>query len=353
MFAARSESGNEKHELLICQQHYPTAAPGLPTPLFARVQPIVPRGLLRLVATEIAMKRFLCFAASCVLSLSACKGKPGADAGQTATSSASTSGSLSEYKGPHGVVRGVVRITGDEPPNLPSASEIPVGKCFKAHERHSKVFRKAADGGVADALVGVTEYKASLPKPTTPVVVGMEDCSLSQRTIALTMGQSIQAKNRGPTAAMPQLVGLPTPAVLVAVPGGEPVTLVPNAPGRFQLVDRSHPFATADVFVVGFPTVTVTDEAGRFEFPVVPAEEVRVSVMLPETGLSAEKRVTVAAGETLDLTFELTFDLAKHNAALELGKAQQAASAAAASATAAPSVAAPVATTPTASTGTR
>lgn len=294
----------------------------LPTPLFARAQPIVPRGLLRLVATEIAMKRFLCFAASCLLSLPSCKGKPGADAGQTAATSAPTSVSLSEYEGPHGVVRGVVRITGDEAPNLPSASEIPVGKCFKAHERHSKVFRKAPDGGVADALVGVTEYKAVLPKPTTPVVVGMEDCSLSQRTVALTMGQSIRAKNRGPTAAMPQLVGLATPAVLVAVPGGEPVTLTPNALGRFELVDRSHPFATADVFVVGFPTVTVTDEAGRFEFPVVPAEEVRVSVMLPETGLSAEKRVKVAAGETLDLTFELTFDLAKHNAALALGKAQ-------------------------------
>lgn len=268
------------------------------------------------------MKRILCLVASCLLSLSSCKGKSGGDANQAANESASAGAALSEYKGPHGVVRGVVRITGDAPPDLPSAADIPVGKCFKAHERHSKVFRKAADGGVADALVGVTEYKAILPKPTAPVVVRMEDCSLSLRTIAMTMGQSIQAKNHGPTAAMPQLVGLATPAVLVAVPGGEPVTLTPNAPGRFQLIDRSHPFATADVFVVNFPTVAVTNEAGRFEFPVIPAEEVRVSVMLPETGLSAEKRVKVVAGETLDLTFELNFDLAKHNAAIALGKAQ-------------------------------
>src|SRR5690606_22991097 len=124
------------------------------------------------------------------------------------------------FSGATGRVVGTVRISGDVPPLMPLAAEIPVGECFKAHERHKLLFRRADNGAVADVLVAVTEYKGDLPAPKEPVVVEMEDCSLVQRTIAMTMGQSIHAKNKGPTAAMPQLVGSPVPALIVAVPGG-------------------------------------------------------------------------------------------------------------------------------------
>ncbi len=217
-------------------------------------------------------------------------------------------------------MKGIVRITGDQPPDLPAAADIPVGKCFKAHERHKPLFRRAEGGGVADALVAVTGYEGNPPPPTSPVLVGMEDCSLTQRTIALTMGQSIHVKNKGPSAGMPQLLGLPTPAVMAAVPGGEPIVLTPHAPGQFQLIDRSHPFASADVFVVSYPTITVSDEQGRFEIPGVPVGSAKVSVRLPATGLTVEKLVTVEAGKPVELEFELRFDRAKHDAALELGR---------------------------------
>lgn len=273
---------------------------------------------LRLLVA-IPMKRSYSIAAFCFLLTSACKDKPVQnDSGQAAATSAASTQQI--YEGPTGEVRGTVRIVGDEPPRLPSASEIPVGKCYKAHERHALLFRKAADGGVADAIVAVTEYQGKLPVPATPFVVTMDDCSLSHRTIAIASGQSIHVKNRGPSAGMPQLVGLPTPAVMVAVPGGDPVVLTPHTVGQFELVDRSHPFATADVFVVNYPTITVSDEKGAFHIPGVPAGRAKVSVRLPATGLTLQKQVDIAAGQTTDVTFELEFSLERHEAAVALGK---------------------------------
>jgi hypothetical protein len=287
---------------------------------------IVRRGLLRLGATAIVMKRSLFFVGLCVLPVISCKGKldgASSSSGEPSASASAAASAAAAYDGPSGIVRGVVRITGDEPPELPGAGEIPVGKCFKAHERHRLLFRKAADGGVADALVAVTDYKAIVPKATAPVVVVAEDCSFTQRTVALNIGQSIHVKNRGPSAAMPQLIGLPTPAVMAAVPGGDPIVLTPHALGRFELIDRSHPYANAEVFVVNYPTTTVTGERGTFEIAGIPAGDVKVSVLLPATGLRLEQRATVEVGKAVDLNFELQFELSKYQAALELGRREE------------------------------
>lgn len=283
--------------------------------IWGRSLAIVPGSGFRLGSFCIPMKRLSFLVAVCVIC--SCKGSTGEKSGSDQTT---TPQSAKTHAGSTGVVKGIVRIRGDEPPELPAAADIPVGKCFKAHERHRLLFRKAEGGGVADAVVAVTGYEGLPPMPTSPVVVGMEDCSLAQRTIVLTMGQSIHVKNRGPSAGMPQLVGLPTPAVMAAVPGGDPVVLTPHAPGRFQLIDHTHPFASADVFVVSYPTITVSDEKGRFEIAGIPVGTAKVSVRLPATGLTSEKTITVEAGKPTEVEFELQFDRAKHEAAIELGK---------------------------------
>lgn len=273
---------------------------------------------LRLGVTA-PMNRLTLLAVSCLLVVGGCKARQG-ERSKKAEPSASASASTAVHSGPTGVIKGVVRISGDEPLPAPLASTIPVGKCFKAHERHKLLFRKAADGGVADVLVAVTGYEGDVPKPTSPVNVTMEDCSFETRTIAMTFGQSIHVKNRGPRAGMPQLVGVPTPAVLAAIPGGDPIVLTPHVPGQFQLVDRSNPFAEADVYVVHYPTIAVTDEQGRFEIPGVPVGTAKVSILMPATGLTEEREVKVTAGQLLDLSFELKFDKATHEAAVELGR---------------------------------
>ena len=218
-------------------------------------------------------------------------------------------GQAAPYAGATGSVAGTIRISGDPPPLLPDLAEIPVGKCFKAHERHRHLFRKAPDGALADVLVAVTEYDGEIPAPKQPVQITIEDCAFSQRTIAMMMGQKIEVLNKGPAAATPQLIGSPVPALRVAVPGGEPVSLIPHAPGKYRLVDRSHEFAFAEVFVLNYPTVTVTDVTGRFEISGIPIGDVRVSALLPLTEVTSDQKVTVRAGQTTDVQFELTFSL--------------------------------------------
>ncbi len=224
--------------------------------------------------------------------------------------------SQERYAGATGTVAGVVRITGDPAPPLPGLAQIPVGECFKAHERHKHLFRKSADGALVDALVAVTEYDVQLPAPKEPVRVNMEDCSFSQRTVAMMMGQALEVVNRGPSAGTPQLIGSPVPALRVAVPGGDPVRLIPHAPGKYRLVDRSHEFAFAEVFVLNYPTATVTDTAGRFELKGVPIGKARINVLVPLTELTAGQDIEVRANQTTDVQFALNFDLASWKATL-------------------------------------
>jgi len=223
--------------------------------------------------------------------------------------------------GNNGSISGVVRVAGDESPAMPGALTIPVGKCFKAHQMHGKVFRRGADNAAPDVLVGVTEYKGEVAKATAPVVVTMEDCALSQRTFVMTPGQELHAKNVGLVAAIPHLRGAPQAALVVAVPGGTPIVLTPPTVGRYQLIDRSHEYAMADVFVLGYSTTDVTDEAGKFDIQGIPAGEVKVSAMLPSAGLTVEKRVVVEPNKVTEVNLDLHFELAKWQADLGAAKA--------------------------------
>jgi hypothetical protein len=221
-----------------------------------------------------------------------------------------------------GGIRGVIRIVGDDSPLMPKANKIPVGQCFSAHKMHSKVFRKGADGAVADVLVAVTEYNSAVPLPRGPIEITMADCALSQRTVVLTTGQEIHAKNVGVVAAIPHLQGAPQAALVVAVPGGTPIVLTPTHAGRYMLVDASHDYATADVFVVNFPTFDVSDEQGKFEIQGIPAGSVKLSASLPDAGLTLEQRVVVEPNKTVDVALELKFDRARWQTTLDDAKAE-------------------------------
>lgn len=251
--------------------------------------------------------------------LAACKpSKPTSEQAASASSTATATSDATRV----GSVRGIVRIRGDESPLMPKAAQIPVGQCFAAHKMHSKVFRRGANDAAADVLVAVTEYSADVPRPTTPVEVRMEDCALSQRTIVMTPGQQIHARNTGIVAAIPHLQGAPQAALVVAVPGGAPIVLTPIKPGRYLLVDSSHEYATADVFVLNYPTADVTDEEGKFEITGVPVGDVKLSARLPDAGLTVERRVTIEANKTTEVELELRFDRAQWQATVDAARRQ-------------------------------
>jgi hypothetical protein len=139
-------------------------------------------------------------------------------------------------------------------------------------------------------------------------------CAFDRRTIAVTFGQSIRVTNRDGNTYMPQLLGQPSPAVLVAMPGGDPLHLLPTKIGQYAVRDASHEFATADVFVLRYATMDVTALDGKFTVDRVPAGEVTVSAFLPITMQTVEKKVVVPDGGAVDVEFSIAVDPSRREA---------------------------------------
>ena len=79
---------------------------------------------------------------------------------------------LPVYSGPVGSVRGVVKISGDEPPLVPEMVEkLPADGCPRAQELHRKLYRQGVDRTLADVLVTVTESTAPVPFSLEPIRV--------------------------------------------------------------------------------------------------------------------------------------------------------------------------------------
>src|SRR5262249_42947203 len=172
---------------------------------------------------------------------------------------------------------------------------------------YGKLFRVGQDGTVADVLVGVTGYSAFVPAREPAKKVTLRGCAASQRTIALTYGQRLEVMNVDSVRTyMPYLDGGAAPAVLVAVPGGDPVRLYPQEVGHYLLRDElPKPWLTADVFALKYATLDVTRLDGRYQIAGIPAGKVRVSAFLPAIDRTVEKDVEIVPGEnTLDLAFE-------------------------------------------------
>lgn len=212
---------------------------------------------------------------------------------------------VAPYSGPTATLRGRVRIEGEPAPSAKFTFK-PV--CGEAAATYGKLFRVGLDGGVADALVAVTGPTGTyVPAKSESVELAIKGCALSQRTIALTYGQRLDIKNRdGREAYMPALEGAEGKAVMVAVPQGEAVQLIPPQPGRYLLVDKlDHDFLRADVFVVRFSTHDVTDLNGSYEIAGIPVGKVRVNAYLPATGSTVERMLEIKEGEiTLDLALK-------------------------------------------------
>jgi hypothetical protein len=222
------------------------------------------------------------------------------------------SGSAKPYTGPAGAIRGTVRVVGDAPPVLDDVLRKIPDECAGARNVYGTLFRKGPGGEAADVLVTVTDYEHFVPPAADHVQVVGKDCAWNTRTIGMTMGQYIEVIAKDPKGYVPNLIGMPTPANMIPVPGGAAARLKPERPGRHGLNDLAHLFAYADVFVVKFSTLDVTGTDGVFEIAGVPAGTATVSALLPAAMLVAQQKVTVQANTTTTVQFALTFDEAKY-----------------------------------------
>jgi hypothetical protein len=217
---------------------------------------------------------------------------------------------LPVYSGPVGNVRGVVKVSGDEPPLVPEMAEkldkLPPGSCPRANELHRRLYRQGQGRTLADVLVTVTEYPGFLPARGEAVRVEAKGCAFDARILAMTYGQHLEVFNLDAQAYMPRLVGPVSYALRVAMPGGSPVPIFAPKPGQYTLVDQTRDYMRSDLFVLSYPTFDVTRLDGKFEIPGVPAGKVKVSAYAPAFGKVVEQSVDVQAGDN-ELTLELAF----------------------------------------------
>jgi hypothetical protein len=231
---------------------------------------------------------------------------------------------LPAYSGPVGGVRGLVSVSGDPPPLLQEiAAKIPEN-CPRALEFQRKLFRQGIEHSLADVLVTVTEYTGFVRPRSDAVRVEAKGCAFDANVTAMVYGQHLEVFNRDGQAYMPRLIGVPSYALRVAMPGGGPVPIFPPNPGRYLLVDETRDYMRSELYVLNFPTFAVTGLDGAFEISGVPAGDAKVTAYSPALGKVSEQRVKIQAGVIQDLKFDLAFSQAAYEAALRAKPAEPA-----------------------------
>lgn len=215
---------------------------------------------------------------------------------------------LEPYSGPTGSIRGVVRATGDEAPELPEVLSKMEAKCDVSRSMFGVLFREGDSRQLADVLVAVTHYEGFVPAKEETLNVWGKGCAWDQRTYAMTFGMQLEIDGVDNRPYVPELLGQPMPAQLFVLPTAPPVQLPPKKPGRFQLVDSMRLYNVAHLFVLPYATMDVTGVDGAFEIEGIPVGEVQINALLPQTGATAEKKVTVHDGKVTEVDFELSFD---------------------------------------------
>ncbi|MDQ2642914.1 MAG: carboxypeptidase-like regulatory domain-containing protein [Myxococcota bacterium] len=217
------------------------------------------------------------------------------------------------YAGPTASVKGVVRAVGDAAPEDPEAIRQIPAECDLAREAYSKIFRTGPKRELADALVTVTGYEAYVPERVAAVPVEARGCFWGSRTFAITFGQRLEVASKDRRPYVPDLIGGKLPAQIIAMPGGAPSAIYPNQPGRYVLIDSMRIFAMAEVYVLKYPTHSVTGLDGRYEITgIPPGKDLKLTAFSPQTGEVLEKTITLVGGQSLEMDFELPFSLQKH-----------------------------------------
>ena len=219
---------------------------------------------------------------------------------------------LPVYTGPTGSIEGTVTITGDAPPDVPG---LDFRRCPAGRSMYEKLFRVGAtqtNGGktLADALVAVTGYGSHFLPERNPVrKATFESCAFDDRTIDMTIGQSLEITNRDTTLFAPSLAQAPLPALMLAAKNTAPVNLYPPRPGYYTLVDRMElAYLRADVYVMLQPLHHVTTLDGHYRIDGIPVGTVTVNTRLARIRKEASREVDVHANTVQTVDLSLAFN---------------------------------------------
>ncbi len=209
------------------------------------------------------------------------------------------------YDGPTGSVEGSVYVTGDPP--VPTPADF--SRCPDAEKIWGVSFRQGAPNAkgarpLADAIVGVTGYKAYVPAKQPERRVTIAGCGYEQRTVTMMFGQELDVYNDSTDFWTPVLEPQAIKVMRMVPPHADPAKIYPKKPGHYFLLDNDRKYAVVDVYVFLHPLHTVTTTTGTYRIDGIPVGKVRVSTTHPrfEGEVSTELDVKPNVVNHVDLT---------------------------------------------------
>jgi plastocyanin len=202
-----------------------------------------------------------------------------------------------------GVIRGVVTYAG----RVPTRMVVPTkDQAVCGGPREEPEIRVAAGGGVGDAIVLLKEVAQgkAWPAPAGAPLLDQKSCVFEPAIQAIPAG-TLQVRNSDPVLHNTHGFYGRRTAFNLALPNqGQVVEVELQRPGQVRIECDAHGWMLGWVYVVDNPYYALTAEDGSFALSDVPPGTYTLVANQALTG-PVEVAVTVAAGETVELSVEL------------------------------------------------
>jgi hypothetical protein len=208
-----------------------------------------------------------------------------------------------------GTIKGHVKLTGKLPGNRiirmgmdPMCAKMNAGK-----QVLQEYYAVSIDGSIGNVFVRLQGNFKDTPVPTQPVTLDQKGCIYTPRVIGMRVGQTLQIKNSD--AFLHNVHGYSGKdnsfnigqAVL-----GQVSTFKPkNEEEMIHVQCDVHKWMNAYVGVVTNPYFAVSDKAGNFEIPNVPAGTYTILAWQEKYGV-VSKSITVKPGAVTNIEFTYT-----------------------------------------------
>jgi hypothetical protein len=203
-----------------------------------------------------------------------------------------------------GSIAGVVKFKGTAP--APKELEVTKDKqVCGAHKIVDESLVVAADGGIANAVVSITNITKGKPMAAASPVLDQHGCTYVPHVQAFPAGSEVQIKNSDGILHNIHTYSEKNPSINRAQPKFKKVLNETfKVPETIKVTCDAHNWMLGYFIVQDHPYYAVTDATGAYKLTDVPAGDYELKVWHEKLGESTQK-VTVAAGGAASANFEL------------------------------------------------
>jgi plastocyanin len=202
-----------------------------------------------------------------------------------------------------GAIGGTVRFGGVVPQGRRVAIAEDSATCGSS--RLVQTVRVGPHGGLADAVVSLTDITRGVAPRPTAATLDQRGCDFTPRVLLTPVGDTVRVLNSDPLTHNVHTVAFDNRSVNRTQPTGlDAIDLVFDAPEKVRIKCDLHPWMSAWIVVTDHPYHAVTDETGAFTISHIPPGDYTVEVWHETLGTS-RRTVTIVAGERHELTHDI------------------------------------------------